>query len=675
MKDRRENRLAGGALRALAIGSCPDRNRGGAVAAYFLRLLAVFSALSAAQGTAAAQAPALDPASIETFLDGYVAAQMADQYPPGMMVAVATRDKSFVKAYGAADWETGAAATPDTLFRIASISKTFVWTSVMMLVDEGKLDLDADVNAYLTQFKIPDAFGAPVTLNHLMTHRAGFEDTLGDFFEAKTGRTAVESLERHMPKRVAPPGLRTSYSNWGTDLAALIVENAAGVPYDAFVRARILIPAGMTSTVLRDPASAAGTAYNDEALDARLAKPHELKGGAPTVMAHDAIEPTYAAGAAALSARDAARWLQFFLNSGVVKEGAREARLLSPQAFAVMRTRQFDDRRFAPDFAHGFMETEIAGHPTFGHGGTLSGFIADMTVVPSLGLGVFVVVNGADGTRVPDAVSRAVIARFAEAGLYASPWTEKASPETAEAAKALAGTYLGDRRLFSKFEKIASLGTEIVITAEDDGSVVLTQGGQARRLYPFAPDVWTDRGRDRLYAYRAAGGEVVRVSWSMGTNTYERVGFFGSSSLFYAGVGAALFFSATVILGAWRRQGRMVRSTRLGALLALWQFLGALLWIVFLGVFGWAMVSLSDLPLADIVALGWPPKPLLYAHYAAMAAAAGALLTAFATAPVFTVSAWTVWRKIHYMLFAAAGLFAVYALYEWRVILAPMTTT
>ncbi|MEQ8177774.1 MAG: serine hydrolase domain-containing protein [Amphiplicatus sp.] len=643
--------------------------------ALFLRLMAVLSALIVTPGLAAAQTPTLDPASIETFLDGYVAAQMADQYPPGMMVAVATRDQSFVKAYGVADWETGASATPDTLFRIASISKTFVWTSVMMLVDEGKLDLGADVNGYLTQFKIPEAFGAPVTLNHLMTHRAGFEDTLGDFFEAKTGRTAAESLERHMPKRVAPPGLRTSYSNWGTDVAALIVENVSGVPYDEFVRARILIPVGMTSTVLHDPVSAAGTAYNDEALDARIVKPHELKGGAPKVMTHDAIEPTYAAGAAALSARDAARWLQFFLNDGVVRQGARPARLLSPQAFAVMRTRQFDDRRFAPDFAHGFMETEIAGHPTFGHGGTLSGFIADMTVVPSLGLGVFVVVNGAEGTRVPDAVSRAIIEQFAGAELYASPWAEEASPETIEAAKALAGTYLGDRRLFSKFEKIASLGGEIVIAAEDDGSIVVTAGGQAKRLYPFARDVWTDRGRDRLYAYRGADGEVVRVSWSMGTNTYERVGFAGSSSLFYAGAGAALVFSLTVLLGAWRRQGRMVRSTRLGALLAAWQFFGAVLWMVFLGVFGWAMISLSNLPLADIVELGWPPKPLLYAHYAAMAAAVGALMTALATAPAFTASGWTVWRKIHHVLFAIAGLFAVYALYEWRVILAPMTTT
>lgn len=635
----------------------------------------IAAAFVAACGVASAQERRLNPASVEPFLDGYVAAHMADNYPPGMMVAVATRDRVFVKAYGLADWETGAPATPDTLFRIASISKTFVWTSVMMLVDEGKLDLGADVNGYLSQFKIPEAFGAPVTLNDLMTHRAGFEDTLGDFFEAKTGRTAIESLERHMPKRVAPPGLRTSYSNWGTDLAALIVENVSGVPYDAFVRERILAPVGMNSTTLHDPASATGTAHNDPALDARMASPHQLKAGAPEVMAHDAIEPTYAAGAAALSARDAARWLQFFLNGGVVRNGAREARLLSPQAFAVMRTRQFDDRRLAPDFAHGFMETEIAGHPTFGHGGTLSGFIADMTVVPSLGLGVFVVVNGAEGVRVSDAVSRAIIEHFAGVDPYASPWAEEASPETVEAAKALAGTYLGDRRLFSKFEKVAALGSEIVIAAKEDGSVVVAGGGREKRYYPFAENVWTDRARDRLFVYRDGAGRVVRVSSDMGTNTYARVGFWGSSRLFYAGVGGALFFSLTILLGAWRRQGRMVRSTQIGVFLALGQLAAAALWFAFIGVFGWAMVSLSELQLTDLVDLGWPPQALVWSRWAATAAAGGAVLMALATVPVMRSSAWTVWRKIHHVLFAVAGLFAAYALYEWRVILAPMTVT
>lgn len=619
-----------------------------------------------------AQTP--DPAAVEAFLDGYVAAHMADDYPPGVIIAVAARDSAFVKAYGVADYDTGEPATTDTLFRIASISKTFVWTAVMILVDEGVLDLDADVNGYLKNIRLPDAFGAPVTLNHLMAHRAGFEDTLGDFFESNSGRSMEESLIRHMPKRVAPPGFRTSYSNWGTSLAAQVVEDVTGEDPADFIRARILDPLAMDSTTLRDPASVTASPLNPTALDARLASPHRLKEGAPETMGHDAVEPTWPAGAAAISARDAARWLQFFLRGGRYETEAGEERMLSPEAFAIMRRRAFPDRPMAPDFAHGFMETEIAGYGTFGHGGTLSGFIADMRVAPALGLGVFVVVNGAETTRVADEISRAVIEYFAGADLYAAPWTEKASPETVAAAKELEGVYLGNRRLHSKFEKIAALGAELVVTAKDDGSLVVAGGGVVKRYYPVAPDVWTDRRRDRLFAYRDPDGTVARLSSGMGTNSYERVSFLRSSSGFYAGVGAALFFSLVVLLSAWRRQGRPVRTTPAGRLLALAQGGAALAWLTFAVALGAALAFLSALTLTDLVEIGWPPRALVVVGVAAWAAALGAVFSALMLAPVWTISGWSLWRKLHHVLFAAAGLFGLYALYEWRLILAPMTT-
>ncbi len=229
----------------------------------------------------AAKATLSDISSIEPFLDGYAAAAMADQYPPGMMVAVATRDQVFVKAYGVATMETGEKATPETLFRIASISKTFVWIAVTMLADEGKLDLSADVNLYLKTVNVPEKFGKPVTLNDLMAHRPGFEDTFGDFFQSGKGRTIEEALAKTRPARVAPPGERTSYSNWGTGLAAQIVADVSGMAYDAFVSTRILAPLGMVSTIQHDPAAPGAKGANDPALDARLAAPHKLDAGAP----------------------------------------------------------------------------------------------------------------------------------------------------------------------------------------------------------------------------------------------------------------------------------------------------------------------------------------------------------------------------------------------------------
>ncbi len=607
-----------------------------------------------------------DPSSIEALLDGYVAAAMADQYPPGMMVAVATRDRVFVKAYGLADAEKNIRATDTTLFRIASISKTFVWTAVMILVDEGKIDLDADVDTYLTKVKVGQRGMAPVTMRDLMAHRPGFEDTFGDFFQSKSGRTFEEALKRTRPARVAAPGERTSYSNWGTDLAAQVVADVSGMPFDQFVAGRLLAPIGMTSTIQHDPKSVAAKSLNDPALEERLAAPHKLDAGAPAVMIHDSLDPLHAAGAIALDANDAGRWLRFLLNDGVTGE----KRILSPEAFARMRTRAFRDRPFAPDMAHGFMETEIGGAITFGHGGTLSGFISDMTIAPSLGVGIFVATNGAEAPRLPDLVSRFLIEQFARADSYPTAWMLKATPEMIKKAKSAAGAYLPNRRVWSQFEKVAALGSEIKLAAKDDGTLVVTAGGKATRFYPVSDDLWSNRSRDRLYVYRDASGAPVRIATAMGTMTADRVGFFGSSDAFNAGIGLAALFSVLAIIGAWRRQGRDVETTRFGLWLSGGHAASAILWLLFIVTLTAVSASLSSKELADFQAEGWPPLALILAMIAAHLAALGAVAAAAAALPVLVGSGWSIWRKAHYLLFAAAGLFAVWQLAVWKVILA-----
>ena len=607
-----------------------------------------------------------DPSSIEPFLDGYVANAMADQYPPGMMVAVATRDAVFMKVYGLADADKNIRASDTTLFRIASISKTFVWTAVMMLVDEGKLKLDADVDTYLKTVKVGERGLPPVTLRDLMAHRPGFEDTFGDFFQSKTGRNFEEALDHTKPKRVARPGERTSYSNWGTDLAAQIVADVTGMAFDEFVETRILKPVGMTSTIQHDPKSISGKALNDGALEARLAAPHKLDGGAPAAMIHDALEPLHAAGAVAFDAHDAGRWLQFLLNDGV----AGGKRLLTPEAFARMRTRAFRDRPFAPDFAHGFMETEIGGAITFGHGGTLSGFISDMTIAPSLGVGVFVAVNGAESPRLPDLVSRYVIEQFARAESYPTQWPVKATPDMIAKAKSAAGAYLPNRRVYSRFEKVTALGSEIKLAAKEDGSLVVTAGGKATRYSPLSDALWSNRSRDRLFVYRNADGAPVRISAAMGTMTADRVAFLNSSDAFNIAIGVVALFSALAFLGAWRRQGREVDTTLLGKRLAVGHALSAFLWLAFIVALVAVSAGLGGKDLADLQAKGWPPASLIAAIVTAHLAALGAVAAAIGAVPVLAGSGWSIWRRGHYILFAAAGLFAVWQLAIWRVILA-----
>ena len=128
----------------------------------------------------------------------------------------------FSKGYGLADVKAGKKVDPSTtLFRIGSVSKLFVWTAVMQLAEQGKLDLDADVNQYLTHFQIPDTYEQPITLKHLMTHSAGFEEYVLNLFSTDTlPPPSLESVFlEQMPTRIRPPGTFLSYSNHGTGIA------------------------------------------------------------------------------------------------------------------------------------------------------------------------------------------------------------------------------------------------------------------------------------------------------------------------------------------------------------------------------------------------------------------------------------------------------------------------
>src|SRR6478752_3365136 len=130
-------------------------------------------------------APELTKADFETLLDGLIPSQLRNRNIAGAVVSVVKDGQVlFQKGYGYADVEEKKPVLPDqTLFRPGSISKLFTATAVMLLVEQGKLDLDRDVNDYL-DFPIPKTYAEPVTLRQLLTHTGGFEETLKNLFVA-----------------------------------------------------------------------------------------------------------------------------------------------------------------------------------------------------------------------------------------------------------------------------------------------------------------------------------------------------------------------------------------------------------------------------------------------------------------------------------------------------------
>ena len=150
------------------------------------------------------------PAELASFLNTTITAQLTNDHIPGATVAVVKDGKLFyTKGYGYADMENKTPVDADvSMFAIGSVTKLFTWTAVMQLVQEGKIDLHADVNTYLRDFKIPATYPQPITMEHLMTHTAGFEEqpvglTVSDPKDLQPPGTV---LAQTIPARVWPPG-------------------------------------------------------------------------------------------------------------------------------------------------------------------------------------------------------------------------------------------------------------------------------------------------------------------------------------------------------------------------------------------------------------------------------------------------------------------------------------
>src|ERR1039458_5559500 len=231
------------------------------------------SALTFSVARAASAAPAvhaLERADAESWLDGFMPYALETGDVAGAVVVVVKNGETVLaKGDGYSDVAAHTPVDPErTLFRSGSTSKLFTWTAVMQLVEQGKLDLDRDVNAYL-DFRLPDR-GTPITLRNIMTHTAGFEEKVKDLI-ADDPRQLVPLrtyVAEGIPTRIFKAGTTPAYSNYATALAGYIVQRVSGQTFDDYVDAHIFKPLGMTHSSFRQPLPAA--------LAADAAKGYEL---------------------------------------------------------------------------------------------------------------------------------------------------------------------------------------------------------------------------------------------------------------------------------------------------------------------------------------------------------------------------------------------------------------
>ena len=200
---------------------------------------------------------ALEASDLVPFLDGIVPLQLERSDVAGASVLVMQNGEVLLeKGYGYADLKSKKPVDPaTTIFRLASISKLFTWVSVMQLAEQGKLDIDSDVNRYL-DFQIRPAFSRPITLRNLMTHSWGIRRRKPRHYCYESRSRAVslrDFLIRNQPKRIFAPGTIPAYSNYGVGLAGYIVQRVSGQPFEQYVEQHIFAPLKMVQSTFYQP--------------------------------------------------------------------------------------------------------------------------------------------------------------------------------------------------------------------------------------------------------------------------------------------------------------------------------------------------------------------------------------------------------------------------------------
>lgn len=430
--------------------------------------------------------PVLTAQDVETFFDGMIPLQLRQLDIAGTVISVVKDGKIlFSKGYGYSDVKRRTPVTTDaTLFRIGSTSKTFTWTAVMQLVEQGKIDLDSDVNSYI-DFKIPAPFGKPVTMRNLLTHTPGFEQPVKDMM-ARNSASLVPLgtyVRTHLPFEIYAPGTTPSYSNYGATLAGYIVERVSGVPFNEYVRKNILQPLGMTRATFEQPLP------ND--LKPMMSEGYGL--ASQPAKSFEAVQ-AWPAGSMSATADAMSHYMIAHLQDGEYNG----AHILKLETARLMHSRLFGISPSLNAMAYGFYEESRNGHRIIGHGGDTQWFHSDMHLVLDDHLGFFISSNSAGkGADLRSAVWDGFLDRY-------YPYTPPAAPALPTAlsdARSVAGTYMSSRRSETGLTAVFGLLQEDVRVNADSSisSDERDAAGNPKRFREIAPLLFREvNGQSRL---------------------------------------------------------------------------------------------------------------------------------------------------------------------------------
>jgi CubicO group peptidase (beta-lactamase class C family) len=524
-----------------------------------MRLLATTSALVLAAfvgNSVAADSPApqLTRADVEAWLDGYLPYAISSGDIAGAVIVVVKDGEVLTnKGYGYADVAAKKPVDPErTMFRAGSVAKLVTHTAVMQLVEQGKLDLDADIAKYL-DFPIPEAYGKPVTLHNLMTHTGGFEELVRGLMarDPKMHMPLETYVKATHPSRIFPPGEVPSYCNYCVTLEGYIVQRVSGESFDDYLDKHIFAPLGMSNSTFRQPLPKQFEEQMSTGYQTASQPPgyFELVGPAP-------------AGSLSTTGADMGR----FMIAEMKAYSGADSTLLGQETAQRMQTRMFRPVPPSVGMAVGFFERDRNGHRIREHAGDTQFFHSRLAMFMDDNVGIFMSFNSSGKEGAAYRIRESLLAKFTDR-YFPAPLPEVAkSPDALAHAQLVAGRYAASRRAETTFFKLFTLLGQSNVVSKPDGALTVPGldglNGQPREWREVAPFAWRDESGPEHVAVKMDGNRVQMLSADEvgGIMVFLPVPWQQSGAWILPGVGlASVILVLTVLawpIAAWRRRRR-----------------------------------------------------------------------------------------------------------------------
>ena len=451
--------------------------------------LAILSIGFGAVHATAAQAESSLEAIVAETVDPIIEAELAKTGMPGAAFVFVHGGKIvYQRGYGVSDLESAALVDPArTIWPIASISKIVTAMAALQLVDDGRVGLDTDVNRYLRRIQVPAQGYPSLTLRHLLSHTGGLDELPGRQFDGKVPQD-MAAFMRDKLVRYRAPGLQTAYSTYGILLAAIVLEDVAGQPYDEYLRKHVFVPAAMTSARVM-------SLRGDEK---GVATPYRIEDGQATAMPYEWYVSTPTSSIVA-TAEDMGRLLLVHLANG----RAGDQQVLSTAMTRSMHEQQATIHPAIPGWSLGMQMDRVNGRTVAEHGGDIGGFAALFAVLPEEDSGFFIVNHG-EGSNLRFEVKDALLDRLYPA--REKPDVPARRPESVPALQEFGGAY---RSSFACHSCPDTDDSPFTVEVQSEGSLSLW--GQV--WIPLQQDLFIrDDGKRLLGFARDAEGKITAVS-------------------------------------------------------------------------------------------------------------------------------------------------------------------